>query len=255
MSIVKDFVLLSVLFCLFIYCFYLKIYVEKQKDYFVNILKHDVKIPIVAQKRAFELLSGEYNNELIKNIIETQNNMLDLVNSAISAYDNNFTGIYKYFNLSNFVVETFKSLNLPAESKNMTFYYCIDDNISVFADKINFSKVITYLTLLLIQNSPNSGKIMCSVEIKKNILIIKLCGTSTHKINHTRPLLYKFMPVGHGIKMLFCKKFLLANNSKLKESYNKNIDTFTIEIPLADKNILLKPSDCNNYKNSASCHD
>ena len=234
MSIVKDFVLvLTVLFAL-IYCLCLKYRIKKQTEYFVNILKHDIKVPVLAEKHALELL--DYTDSLIKNIKDSKNKMLGLINTAITAYENNFVHSPEKIILSDFIIGIFKSLDARAEDKKITFYYMINDAMSIYADKTYFAEVITYLTILLIQNSPKYGKIMCSAQIKNRILKLRLQGYSIKKINSTEPLKNRLMPVGHGIKMLFCKRFLTACKWKFKEVCDKNmVNSFTIEIPLSDK--------------------
>ena len=250
MSIVKDFVLIFSVFFALAYCFYLKYYIKLQKEYFLNILKHDIKVPILAKKHALDLLQNTDN--LVKNIKDAENRMLDLINSAISAYESNFEYNQEFIPLSELIVDIFKTLDKKAEDKKITFYYMVDETLTIYTNKVHFAEVITYLTVLLIQNSPNYGKIMCSAKIVNKILKLEIKGYSIRKINNINPLKNRLMPVGHGIKMLFCKNFIQSNNWKIKESFNKNdIDTFTIEIPMSKINILLKPSDSSNFEHFA----
>ena len=241
MSIVKDFVPVFCILFTFLYCFYLRHLIKIQKEHFINILKHDLKVPVLAKKHALGLIENANKNFLIKNIREAENTMLDLINSAITAFENDFDNDKELIILSDFIIDIFKSLDYKAEDKKITFYYMMDDTLSVYANKVNFAKVITYLTVLLIQNSPNYGKIMCSAEVKNKVILLKLHGYSIKKINNTEPLKNGFMPVGHGIKTIFCKSFLKACKWKFKETYNKNkINTFTIEIPPACKSLPQK---------------
>ena len=254
MSIVKDFILVFAVFFIFAYCLYLKHLLKKQQEYFINILKHDMKVPVLAIKHTLNLLEKTSNTNLVKNIKEAGNSMLDLINIAITAYENDFTHNKEQFILSDFIIDIFKSLDYKTEDKDITFYYMVDDNLSIYANKVNFAKVITYLTILLIQNSPKHGKIMCSAKLKNKILILKLQGYSEKKANNTEPLQNRLMPVGHGTKMIFCKSFLHACKWKLKESYSKNfINTFTITIPVTDKRLFLKTHNKCSFEDAMPC--
>ena len=210
-----------------------------QRDVFINSLSHDLRIPIIAQIRALELVKnqkfGEINNaqkDIINQIEQSCRCILNLTSLMINTYkmeNNSYKLLYERFNISDVIVSCFDELLPLASEKKITFEYSSDNkNLNIIADREELKKVILNLLASVISNSCIGQKISVILSLVKNK--IKLTISSNNKeictnFEYNSP----FTSVGHAIRMGFCKKIIETHHGKIIEN-NKN-GSFSFEIP------------------------
>lgn len=229
MSVAKD-LLIFVFLGIFIYCIYLRITLFYQKEAFIDTLKHNLKIPILAQSRAMSLMNIE-EDELIREVYKSSEHTLDMINTIIDSYEYNEAAASEYLNLSQVVTSIFNSVSEIAKAKNVELYYGIDDDIGIYVNRDKFQKFLSYLILFLLDSSPQNAKAACFAQINDNSLTIKVVGYMGEQKKVKSYYNDNLLSVGHKIKMDYCKKFAHVNGWKFKEHRDKyNVRTFTIDI-------------------------
>ncbi len=250
-SIMLLFICIQILFCIkylsvvnkmLSYASITKTALQKQRDYFINSLNHDLRIPVIAQLRAIELLNkGELGNlnELQKDILsQTEQSgrcILNLISLLINTYsieNSTYKLIYKKFNLYETTLACFEELLNEAAEKNITFEYnAVDKNISLAADKDEIKKVIKNLLISAMESS-NSGsiisvmitkvnkKLQMSVKIKENN------NNSFDSVNYDA----RYTAIGQSIRLHFCKKIIEMHKGQIIQNNNLS-KTFIFELP------------------------
>ena len=239
MGIVKDLLFILLLLCIICYCLHLYIILIRQKEYFISALKHDLKIPLLAQIMALDAIKTD-DVELIDDIKKSCRDSLDMVNVAIRSLDFgcNYSEI---FAVADSFVDIFIDLGKLASKKNIDFYYDINNNIMIQTCKDDFQKFIENLLILLINNSPNNGKIYCSAYPHRNNLFFSLACPSINKNIYTKNNVKILTSIGYYIKIKFCMNYIKSNGWYMDEHVDKyNVKTFTIKIPIKKNVQILK---------------
>ena len=232
MSIVKDLMLPVLFFCVVMYCFNLKRCLIFQKKTFSEIMKHDLKIPLLAQKRALDLVNcGE--SELLSEIKNSSDEILSMVETVINSYEDYENNELEKINLSEFVISVFEDLFLPADRKNIDFYMDIDNDVEIIENIIEFKNFLKYTLISLIEDCPRDGKIGFFCRQFDRSLEIKIAGNISDNKKNDKLYKGKISTVGHTIRNLFCKNFIKKRGwSCIEKTAANNVKTFTIHIPI-----------------------
>ena len=227
MSIVKDLLFILPIIVLGLHILYLNVSIRNEKTFLVNALKHDMKVPMLAQIRAINLPN---NPEIVCNLKESCKETLSLMNMLIHTLENNSQNKKEIFYLEDIIISTFKKAEYAADSKNINFCY-LTDNISFFANKELTESIFVNLVKILISECIKKGNITCKAD---NLLfktqITFSCITNKHAKIYNKDN-YALDSVGNNIRYKFCKNFIKLNGWKFKENSDNNIKSFTIIIP------------------------
>ena len=213
-----------------------------QRESFVNILSHDLRIPAIAQIRALELVKNEklgaLNNTQKNMLIDIEDSckcILNLMSLTINTYsmeNNRYKFIYEKFNLSDVILFAFNELLHLASEKNITFEYENKyKNLQILGDKEELKKVIINILFSSISNANFGQKILIKIIHKNNKIRMTVtvkddnCKYTNTAINSS------YTSIGQNIRMGFCKKIIESHKGKVIENNRKN--TFTFEIPQA----------------------
>lgn len=236
--------------------------IERQKEYFIETLIHDLKVPTLAQLRGLELIEkgvvGEINTaqkELIENITDSCKYILTMISMVLNTYryESQCNSLfYEKFDLQNVIVRSFEELSIIAKEKNINFVYQANgDNTYLEADKEEIKKVIINLLNNAIVYSSIGEKIAVKVECQNNNLTFsvtsrgislsnKECINLFERTSEKNP---KYTTVGHGISLYLCKKIIDVHNGKIFASTDGHLtNTFTFIIPQFRQKILPKHS-------------
>lgn len=216
----------------------LRRYLSAQKERFINIISHDLRIPIIAQIRALDIV----NSEKLGSLNDTQKNMLieiedsckcvlNLMSMMINTYkmeNNSYKLIYEKFNLSDLIVSCFDELLSQATEKNITFEYKnLNKNQNITADKTELRKVIINILSASILNAHIGEKISIIINNTNNKIRLIISGydNQTYKNNSFNSY---YTSIGHDIRFKFCKKIIENHNGKIIQNIN---NSFGFEIP------------------------
>ncbi len=150
-----------------------------QKNYFTEILTHDLKIPTLAQLRGLELLRhetigaiSESQKEMIIQIEESCKYILNMISMVLTTYkldmdDDIF--YYEQVNFSELLLECFAELSPLAQAKNIMFAYMATQAEAIAeVDKCKIKKAIMNLLSVLILYSHKNEKILVNINTNKN---------------------------------------------------------------------------------------
>ena len=248
MSIAKDLLLFSTLLIVFINYLRILYKLKMQKEDFINILSHDLRVSSIAQIRGVELLEKndiplEDKFYLVQELKKTCNFSLDMINMLINnfKYDSHEKFLNKeFFSLKNLLIEKSSVLNELAVSKNIKLQFSLKDDL-IYGDKNELKKLFLniYTTILerternstiMFKSIKENSKIKISINYKGELLTLE-------EQNRMFSQKSKFSTVGHGIKMNLCKNIVDYHGGYIK-IYSKNIyKCFEIILPISSPNI------------------
>ena len=234
--------------------------IERQKEYFIETLIHDLKIPTLAQLRGLEILEkgvlGEINNEqkeLVSSITDSCKYILTMISMVLNTYrfeTKQKSLYYEKFDLVEIVIQAFEEMRKVAEEKNVTFVYQTNDgNTYLEADKEEIKKVIVNLLNNAIVYSAKGENIKVEIEAENNNLKLSVisrgislsnreCLNLFERTSERKP---KFTTVGHGIGLYLCKKIIDMHNGKIYASTDgEMVNVFTFVVPQIRQKILPK---------------
>lgn len=247
-----------ILVCAVITLYYVKYYRLKHKiktiehtyneklairnNYFISLLTHDLKTPLIAQLRSLELLNKEFfgsvNNEqheIIDNITTSCKENLSLIEMIVKTYNiENYLckPEYEFFNFSEMLKNCFEEVSKEAGEKNLTIeYQSTNSDTFIEADKSAIKRVISNLLSNAISYSTLGGLIKVNVKSdSKNLMFnVSGMGLGSRYWSNTE---YNYTTIGLNIKMYLCKKIIEFHKGKIFSQKDKNYpNSFTFVIP------------------------
>lgn len=231
MSIVKDLIIPIIIIFLFIHlkCLnkenrLLKLEIDKSdrhRQYYIETLMHDLKVPAIAQLRGISLLKNGYsdNKEILANIEQSCQYSLDIISTLVNIYrfENGETNLnIEKINFSELVKECFDELSIISKDKNLTFILeKNDENTVAEADKTEIKKVIINILSTAISYSNKGGEIYvkllsdcCDLKVVVQTKGISLSALECKNMFCAYNEKDNFTNVGQGIKLYMCKKIL-----------------------------------------------
>lgn len=216
----------------------LKIRLNRQREYFINSLSHDLRIPTIAQIRALDLVKSEkfgvlndVQKDMLEQIEESCKCILNLLSLMINTYSmekNNYKLIYEKINLAEIISSCFDELYPKAAEKQITFEYDSKiKNLYITADKAELKKVIINILLNSISNAYTGEKI--SITAKSGYKKIRFTFSCKNKAKYFSDNESNYTSVGQSIIMSFCKKIIEIHKGKIIE--NNNLNSFSFELP------------------------
>ena len=217
------------------YNLFFKNSLKKQKDEFLDILNHDIKVPALAQLRGLEVLKngimGEINNdqkELIEQIESSCEYTLDMISMLINTHkiENNSSKLnYENFNITDLLFSCFNELSANAKEKNLTFSYRSDTKEHyIEADRAEIKKVILNLLLNAINYSSFGENILVDINSDGNSLEFTVAGMGLLNMTNGQSIecerRKKYSTIGHSIGMYLCKKIIEFHKGKFFVSQN-----------------------------------
>ena len=260
MSIVKDLLLIfSFLFVVINYILLNREFI-KQRKYFIDTLSHDLRVSAIAQIRGIELLQKDSNvkNEIIENLHESSNFSLEMINMLLNSYrykqGDKFLK-YESFSPWDLINQACDKFKENAKEKGIKFFYRIDKQAKINAEKAGIYKVITTFLSTAINNSYNSNLIYIKLDQDYKHLQFSLTyrGKTLSEEECKRMFMEnpKFSTVGQGIKLHLAKKIIDFHNGKIfVKKTQKYLTTLSFSLPIKKKNekldsqlsLCLKPS-------------
>ncbi|MCE3234344.1 MAG: chemotaxis protein CheY [Vampirovibrio sp.] len=152
---------------------------HKMKDEFVATLTHDLKVPLLAEKQtlsyflkeAYGPLSAE-QTEVLDILKSSNRSCLSLVNGLLEVYryeSGEVSLVIESFNLAALMSETVGELLSLAQEKSITlemdrhFSQTTENDIMVYADRLEIKRVLHNLISNAIINTPTHGSIRCKI--------------------------------------------------------------------------------------------
>ena len=238
---IEDLLLLSIFLIFFVKYISLHRKFIKQQNFFINTLSHDLRISTIAQVRGLEILEKEIDHILIREIKDSCLFSFDMINMLLNTYKYEKKEeilLYQKINLRQELTKVRNLLSKELGYKNIKLLLRNKCNINFDGDRTGFYKIISILTSIAINNAKESSSILISTQVQKNKFEIKILYRGLRLTEEEQKRLFSDNPsfsiVGHGIKILLCKKILDFHNGKFTyKKENKELNCFTITLPLS----------------------
>ena len=139
---------------------------EKLYDNFIQNIVHDLRAPVVAQERAMEILSDEFeDNPLVRGLVSNNDAFLKMINEIIEAFSQKDIKVEKsHFNLHKLTSSVAEALRPSAELKNIEIKNTVKTDLVVYADYLSLNRIIANLVSNAIENIENDKTITISAK-------------------------------------------------------------------------------------------
>ena len=231
--------------------------IEKQKEYFVETLIHDLKVPTLAQLRGLELLEHETigsvnleQKELLLQIKDSCRYILDMISMVLNTYrleSGQASLEFETFDMAELLLNCFEELSPVAKEKNLTFVYASQKvDARVDGDEEKIKKVIINLLSNAVIYSNKNENIVVTISTENDTLSFNITSTGVTLSERECSTMFerimektsKYTTVGHGIGLYYCKKIIDLHNGKIFASTNgKSLNSVTFMIPLQQQKI------------------
>jgi len=224
---------------------------EEIRNSFISSLTHDLRTPLIAQERALELISDEFQKlnltepyKLAKSLENNNKHLLVMVNLILESYrfdEKNIKPVIAQVSLYEVVSQSFEQLSALASDKKVKFENLVGADFPKINADANFLKrVLLNLISNALENSATNGRIAVSSEIKENRVYITVedngLGISEKEINHLFDRYYTGKSderkLGSGLGLYVCKKLIEMHKGNISVQSKENEYTkFEISFP------------------------
>lgn len=147
---------------------------KKQRETYIAILNHDLKIPTLAQIRALELLSSENlgtlnkrQQELLDLTLDSCRYMYDMLSDLLLIYkyeNNDITLTLEKVEILKFLEDALKDFEGQLKAKNIKFIIKAKDKCySIKADKVHIKRALNNILNTCISNAFDGTEIICDI--------------------------------------------------------------------------------------------
>lgn len=224
---------------------------EEIRNSFISSLTHDLRTPLIAQERALEMISDEFEKlnlsepyKLAKSLAKNNKHLLVMVNLILETYrfdEKNIKPVIAPLDLREIVRQSFEQLSSLASDKQVKFENLVPaDFPKINADAHFLKRVLLNLMSNALDNTGNNGRIAVSSEIKDNKVFITVedngLGISDKEINYLFDKYYTGKSderkLGSGLGLYVCKKLIEMHNGNITvESKENEFTRFTVTFP------------------------
>ncbi len=145
---------------------------EELRSGFIRNLTHDLRTPLIAQKRALSLISDKFielkleeEKELAKSLEKNTGHLLRMVNLILESYQFNLSKEdlkYETVNISKLVNDSFIKIKPLADEKDIKLINNTITNSTIYSDRTCIERIIINLCANAIENLQNGGYIKIS---------------------------------------------------------------------------------------------
>lgn len=222
---------------------------EELRSSFIRNLTHDLRTPLIAQERAFSLISNKFTElgleeekELSKSLEKNTGHLLRMVNLILESYQFNLSKENLHFeeiSISKAVNDSFIKIKPIADEKEIDLINKIDGNIALYTDITCLERIIINLCANAIENLSHGGYIKISAQDLPDTIKITVedngKGIPKDDIEHIFDRYFSSKSynrkIGSGLGLDVVKKLTEIINGKIElESEVLKYTKFTITI-------------------------
>lgn len=216
-----------------------------QRESFISTINHDLKIPILAQIRALELLTeekmGNLNNgqkELINLTLDSCRSMYEMLSEILTAYKYENKDIildYENINILKFVEEFFNKSNGKIYEKGLKILIRNNSYSPIFfGDKFQFKKAFECIANYCISRASNNSEFICSINDSDECIHISLLFDSPYFYRNKLETFSdgRMDKVGSTLGLYLAKKIIYAHKGSIETSFENSLNQLNINLPL-----------------------
>jgi PAS domain S-box-containing protein len=223
---------------------------ERMRETFISALTHDLRTPLVAERRALDLLESQRDKlpekvrGLADRLIKNNDDLLEMVNKLLEVYQyeaGQVRMLLEPVSLNRLAEECFEQLVPLAEAKAIVLENKIPPTFSTIeADPYQIKRVVTNLVGNAIQNLPIKGKITLEVDDSGASVELRVHddgpGIAPERLPHLFDRYFVAeqteKKIGTGLGLSICKMIVKLHGGSIRvESMLGHGTTFYISLP------------------------
>ncbi len=227
---------------------------ELRKD-FVNSLTHDLRTPLLAEKRALSLFNTFKTGlnsdmvDIVETMVQSNNDLLAMVNIMLETYQYEEGCILLHeepIDIYKLIEDSFQGINTLAEARKINLINKADKQLPHYVtDAVQLRRVIDNLVGNAVANIPEESSIEIEACHNDSHLEIKVSdngqGISEDRLPHIFERYYSGpkirKKIGTGLGLFICKTIVELCKGEINvESIVNKGTTFIILLPLNKKN-------------------
>lgn len=232
---------------------------ERLRTTFVSSLTHDLRTPLIAQKRLIELLREQCREGdekiafLSQGLMENNENLLDMVGKLLETYqyaEGRIVLQVECFDLHGLVEECCDTLKEMALSKEITLINKVPQEFaSLVADPSLIRRVLINLLGNAIENIPQGCRVEVDAGLQADTVQIEVSDDGPgiepefipHMFDRYSPRSRRRQKLGSGLGLFICKAIVELHEGSItvKSELGKGA-TFRIRLPLQNRETLSK---------------
>ncbi len=206
---------------------------SQERVRFVSILNHDIKTPILAQNRALELLLKNREDEILKEILNSNKFLLQVVLNSIflQKYELEKPKLkFEKVNILSEIKNCIDEINLMADEKSQKIILNMPENIELLGDRRLIQKIIFNILSGSIAFGFENSDIEVSIKENKNKISFQAKNKSIYMTKEKIKGLLKdekanyqdFNQLGMNLNLNVTKKLINAHNWEFILQSQKN---------------------------------
>lgn len=205
---------------------------EHFRDTFISALTHDLKTPLVGEKRALELLDSEKSQlppelaRLVERLLKSNDNLLNMVATLLDIYQyesGKVTIVKKPVDLFQMVKECIVETRLLADMKEIT----LENNLPygmplIHGDYQQIKRVIMNLISNAIDNIPSGSFVNFCDDVTETEVLMKVEDNGPGIREDIKPYLFqryfisnKTKKIGSGLGLYICKMIMEHHGGRI----------------------------------------
>jgi PAS domain S-box-containing protein len=224
---------------------------EEQRETFVAALTHDLRTPLIAQKRALELMVGQKDKlptrlvGLTERLAQSNEDLLAMVNKLLEIHQYQAGKVSlapEAICLASLVQECFHEVGIIAETQNLTLRNKVSNELpTLWADRSQIKRVLMNLIGNALENIPND----CFIEVTGahlgHALQLNICDNGPGIPEDVRASLFEpyvtihrtRKKIGSGLGLSICKMIVERHGGTITMKDHTGGGTcFIIALPL-----------------------
>lgn len=225
---------------------------EKLRSTFISALTHDLRTPLIAQKRAMELLGREKDRldqrteTLLVRLQESNNDLLEMVNMLLETYQyesGKISLVLEAVDLRQLVASCYQDLAAIAESQEIQLVNHLPEALPLIqADSHYLKRVFINLIGNALENIPPGCAISISSELKHDAIYVKVQDNGPGIPSDLLPSVFERYFIGHrtqkkigtGLGLFICKMIMSLHQGHIDVSSQPEEGTcFLLTFPLS----------------------
>jgi signal transduction histidine kinase len=207
---------------------------ERMRETFISALTHDLRTPLVAERRALDLLLGQKEKlpeklqPLTERLIKNNDDLLEMVNKLLEIYQyeaGNLQLVTTPVSLQQLTEECLETLRPLAESKQIQLAHRLPANVSpIQADADQLRRLLVNLVGNAIQHMQNPGDVVVSVTEQAKTVELRVSDNGPgippdilpHLFDRYFSVQQTRKKIGSGLGLSICKMIVKLHGGSIR---------------------------------------